>query len=118
MRQIFQIARELRLLLCRIERLPLRDVSLGERIENKNIRRAAFGLRIHVQFGDELRVESGGAAAFDVERKPFRPLRRERELERAAERLPVALARILPAAKPLQPVGDVADFIAIDFFHA
>ena len=55
LRQVREIARQLRLMLRGIERLALRDAGFGERIENKNARRAAFGLRIDVQFRDELR---------------------------------------------------------------
>ncbi len=34
-----------------------------------------------------------------------------------AKGFPIAFTRIFPAAKPFQAVGDVADFVTIDFFE-
>ena len=117
LRQVRKVARELRLMLRGIERFAMRDAGLGKRVEHKNIRRAALGLREDIQLRNEMRVESGGAPAFDIERDAFGTLRRQREFQLAAERLPVAFIRIFPAAKPFQTVGDVADFVVIDFIE-
>ena len=67
LRQVFQVARELRLKFRGIESFSPDDAAFGERIENENARRAAFGLRIDIYLRDELRVKAGGAAAFDVQ---------------------------------------------------
>ena len=46
-------------------------------IENKHTRCATFRLRINIQLGDELRIESRRSPALDVQRKSFGALRRE-----------------------------------------
>ena len=90
----------MRLRLRGIERFALRDAGFGERIENKNIWRAPFGLRKNVQLGDELRIESRRAPACDIQRDAFGALRREWKFQLVAERFPIAFIGILPAAKP------------------
>ncbi len=99
-----------------IERFSFGKAAFRERIKYEHARRAAARLRIDVQLRDEMRVESGGAPAGHVQRKTFRALRRQRKFQRAAKGFPVGFARIFPAAKPFQAVGDVADFIAVNFF--
>ena len=112
-----QVAGELRLMLRGREAVALRDEAFRKRIEDEHARRAPFRLREDIQLRDELRVKARRAPALGVEQKSLRPLRRERKLELAAEGIPVALVRILPAPEPLQPVGDVRDLVAINLLQ-
>jgi hypothetical protein len=50
-------------------------VAFGKRIEDKDARRAALGLRIDVQLGDESRLQSRRTPRFGVERESLRSLR-------------------------------------------
>jgi len=117
LRQSFQVAHQLRLMPRGIERFALRDARLGQRVEDENIWRASPGLRIDIQLRDELRVEPRRAPTGDVQGDALGPLRRKRKFKLAAESVPVTFIRIFPAAKPFQAIGDVADFIAINFFE-
>jgi hypothetical protein len=49
LREVFEVARELRLRLGRIERFAFGDPAFGKRIEDKHARCAAFRLRIDIQ---------------------------------------------------------------------
>src|SRR5687768_16237868 len=69
------------------------------------------------QLADELFVKACGAPSLHIERQSFGPRWRKRKLQLTAERLPVALTWIFPATEPFEPVGDVADFIAINPFE-
>ena len=87
-------------MLHRSEAFAAGDVTFREGIKHKYTWCATFRLRIDIQLGDEFGVETSSAAALDVERGTFGALRREREFQLPAEGVPVALARILPSAKP------------------
>src|SRR6266478_5582217 len=52
LRQVREVARELGLMFYRRELFSLGDVGFGEWIENEHAGRAAFGLRMDVQFVD------------------------------------------------------------------
>ena len=61
--------------------------------------------------------KAGRAAARDIQCEALGALRRQRKFQGAAKSDPVGLRRVFPAAKPLQPIGHVADFVAVDFFE-
>ena len=64
-----------------------------------------------------MRIESGGAPPLDIQGDALGPLRRQGEFQLAAKGVPVVFAGILPAPEPFQPVGDMADFVAVDFIQ-
>ena len=88
LRQIFQVAHQLRLMLRGIERFALRDARLGQRVEDENIRRASPGLRIDIQLRDELRVEPRRAPAGNVQGDALGPLRRKRKFKLRGRKRP------------------------------
>ena len=100
LREVLEVARELRLRLGGVECFAFGKAALGEGVEHKNAWSAAFGLRIDIETGDEFRFQPGGKAAGDIEGKAFGALRREREFQHAAEGVPIALGGVFPATKP------------------
>ena len=114
LRQEGQVAGQLAGLGSWRESGPASDVSLGQRVEEEDLRRAPLGAGEEIQLRDELRLKTGRAAGFFVELDAFGPLRRQRKAQGAAERVPIAGVRILPLAEPLQSVGHVPDLVVQD----
>ena len=114
LRQVGQVAGQLTGRGSRRESGTAGDVSLGQRVEEEDLRRAPLGAGEEIQLGDEFRLKTGRAAGFFVEVDTFGPLRRKRKAQGAAERVPIAGVRILPLAEPLQTVGHVPDLVVQD----
>ena len=90
------------------------DVSLGQRVEEEDLRGAPLGAGEEFQLGDEPRLKTGRTAGFFIELNTFGPLRRQRKMQGAAEGVPVAGVRILPLAEPLQSMSHVPDLVVQD----
>src|SRR5262249_28936967 len=114
LREVLEVPRQLELMPPGRELWAVRDPSLRERIEKKHRGRAAFGLSMNAQFVDESGIETGGAPALPVERDSFGAAWRERVFQLPTERGPIVFRWILPAPKPFESVGDVADLVLVD----